>query len=44
MYSQKPEMAKKWEAVTPKGKLPEYKKKAGKKKAAHEGIVKGLTD
>ncbi len=43
MYSQHPDIAKEFEAATPKGKkLPKYK--ASKKKAAHEGIVKGLTD
>ena len=33
MYANKPEMAKKWEKETPKGKkLPEHVKKNGKKK------------
>ncbi len=30
MYSQHPAMAKKWEAETPKGKLPEHVGKHGK--------------
>lgn len=40
MYANKPEMAKEWEAATPKGKkLPERKHK---KPTLHEKVKKGL--
>jgi hypothetical protein len=45
MYAKHPELAKEFEAATPKGKkLPYHKKKTDKKKAAQAGVVKGLTD
>jgi hypothetical protein len=31
MYANKPDMAKRWQAETPKGKLPYHKKKKSKK-------------
>lgn len=34
MYANDPEMAKEWEAHTPKGKLPKKVKKHGKRKKA----------
>ena len=43
MYANKPEMAKEWEAHTPKGaKLPKHVKKHGHKKEAelNEGFAK----
>lgn len=42
MYSQKPEMAKEWEAATPKGKkLPEHVP-GGKRAKRHAKVKAGL--
>lgn len=41
MYAKHPELAKEFEAATPKGKkLPKYK--SSPKKAAHTGFMQGL--
>lgn len=43
LYIHHPEIAKEFEAATPKGKKLPYHKKASKKKAAHTGFIRGLT-
>ena len=44
LYIHHPELAKEFEAATPKGKkLPYHKAKAGKKQRAHSAFMKGLT-
>lgn len=39
-----PKVVKEFDKASKGKKLPEYKAKDNKKKAAHKGIVKGLTD
>ena len=43
LFANHPEVAKEFQAATPKGaKLPKHVKKADAKKRAHEGFMKGL--
>jgi hypothetical protein len=43
MFIHHPEIAKEFQAATPKGvKLPEHVKKSQAKKRAHAGFMKGL--
>jgi hypothetical protein len=42
MYAKHPELAKEFEAATPKGKKLPYHK-ADKKKRAHRAVLKGLS-
>ena len=43
MYAKHPELAKEFEAATPKGKKLPYHKKKSKKNSHHLGVMKGLS-